>query len=337
MRTVSEEFDLNAYLAVERDAVEAALRRALDHLLPLLPESLRGATEQGVLAGGKRLRPILFLAAWRGCFEGRRGAQGSESSEVPGDAIVGGDAGAGADAADLGPVPEALYDLAASLELIHAYSLMHDDLPCMDDAPLRRGAPTPHTIYGEEATILGGAALIPAAGLQCWRASGALGLPDPARRELIELLARAAGAGGMVGGQGLDLLGEGRALPRAELDTLHRGKTGALLTASLVMGGVAAGATPEERAALEEYGREIGLAFQIADDVLDATSSAETLGKLPSDMNLEKSTYVLLLGVEGARAEARDRIDRGVAALRGAGITSPALEGLALYVVERDR
>jgi geranylgeranyl pyrophosphate synthase len=214
---------------------------------------------------------------------------------------------------------------------------MHDDLPCMDDAPIRRGSPTPHTIHGERATTIGGAALIPAAGLQVWHAGSALGLDPEIRRELIEVLTRAAGAGGMVGGQGLDLLGEGKALQREELDALHRGKTGALLAASLIMGGVAAGATRAERAALELYGREIGLAFQIADDVLDATADAETLGKLPSDHTLDKSTYVLLLGVEGAQAEARGRVERGVTALREAGIASPPLEALARYVVERDR
>jgi geranylgeranyl pyrophosphate synthase len=267
--------------------------------------------EQGVLAGGKRLRPILFVAAYRACFGVRRAAGFADAP--------------------------ALYALAASLEMIHAYSLMHDDLPCMDDAPIGRGSPTPHTIHGERATTIGGAALIPAAGLQVWQSGGALGLDPETCRELIEILARAAGAGGMVGGQGLDLLGEGKALQREELDALHRGKTGALLAASLIMGGVAAGATRAERAALELYGREIGLAFQIADDVLDATADAETLGKLPSDHTLDKSTYVLLLGVEGAQAEARGRVERGVTALREAGIASPPLEALARYVVERDR
>lgn len=314
MSGLATDFDLDGFLAVERDRVEEALRRALAALLPQLPEALRGPVEQGVLAGGKRLRPILFVAAYQACA----GGQGSEASAQFADA-------------------PALYDLAVSLELIHAYSLMHDDLPCMDDAPIRRGSPTPHTIHGERATTIGGAALIPAAGLQVWQAGGALGLDADTRRELIEILARAAGAGGMVGGQGLDLLGEGKALAREDLDALHRGKTGALLAASLVMGGVAARATETERAALELYGREIGLAFQIADDVLDATADAETLGKLPSDHTLDKSTYVLLLGVEGAQAEARGRVERGVKALREAGIISPPLEALALYVVERDR
>lgn len=320
------DFDLDGFLAVERDRVEEALRRALGSLLPQLPEPLRGPVEQGVLAGGKRLRPILFVAAYRACTEGQGAAGSAQFADAAG-------AGALANAFDA----SALYDLAVSLELIHAYSLMHDDLPCMDDAPIRRGSPTPHTIHGERATTIGGAALIPAAGLQLWQAGDAFGLHSEIRRDLIEILARAAGAGGMVGGQGLDLLGEGKALERDSLDALHRGKTGALLAASLVMGGVAARATEAERAALELYGREIGLAFQIADDVLDATADAETLGKLPSDSTLDKSTYVLLLGVEGAQAEARGRVERGVEALREAGISSGPLEALALYVVERDR
>ncbi len=301
MTTVT--FDLSAYLAGEHPRVEAALEGALAALLPRVPARLRAPIRQGVTTGGKRLRPILAVTAYR--------------------ALGGRDAG--------------VMDLAVSLELIHAYSLMHDDLPCMDDAPLRRGLPTPHTVHGEEATLLGGAALIPAAGLHLWEASGRMGLPDPIRRELLRTLMGAAGAGGMVGGQALDLLGEGNSLGVEELNALHSRKTGALLTASLRMGGVAAEGTPAEIEALEGYGRAIGLAFQIADDVLDATADAEALGKEPSDAELDKSTYVALLGVEPARAEARRLAEAGCDALAGAGIEAPALEALAAYVVERDR
>jgi geranylgeranyl pyrophosphate synthase len=302
----THEFPLDRFLEVERERVGLALDRALEGLASALPSSFRGPVDHGVRAGGKRLRPILCVTAWS--------------------------AASGDDA------PEAVYDLAISLELIHAYSLMHDDLPCMDDAPLRRGKPTPHTIHGEQSTILAGAALIPAAALQVWRAARSLGLDDATGRELVRILARAAGASGMVGGQALDLLGERRErLTRDEVDDLHNRKTGALLAASLMMGGTAAGAPPEVREALGRYGAEVGLAFQIADDVLDATADAETLGKLPSDHDLGKSTYVALLGVEGARREAETRVDSALSSLRAAGVDSAPLEALALYVVRRDR
>jgi len=305
----TEEFDLDGYLREERVHVDRALRRALGRLRPELPEAVAGAVEQGVLAEGKRLRPICCVTAFRACA----GDPVGESADT------------------------AIHDLAVSLELIHAYSLMHDDLPCMDDAPLRRGRPTPHTIWGEATTLVGGAALIPAAGLQLRYGASAMGLSDQLSREGVRVLARAAGAGGMVGGQGLDLLGEGRALARSELDELHRCKTGALLTTSFVLGGLAAGAPPLRVEALRRYGEEVGLAFQIADDILDATSDSATLGKAPSDADLGKSTYVGLLGVDEARREANRRVGDAVTALGQAGIATPALAALARYVVERDR
>lgn len=185
--------------------------------------------------------------------------------------------------------------------------------------------------------MVAGAALIPAAGLHLLRSATALGLGPDTARELLRILSRAAGGEGMVGGQALDLEGEGRALGRTDLDDLHRRKTGALLVASLEMGAVAAGASGPAREAVVRYGRGLGLAFQIADDVLDATASAEALGKNPSDQALEKSTYVALLGVEGARAEARREVAEAVEALRGAGLDSPPLVALARYVVDRKR
>jgi len=310
---VASTFDLDGFLTAERARVEVALEAALDRILPRLDAALRGPVRQGVTTGGKRLRPILCVEAWR--------ASRGEAAEED----AGGDAG------------EAIYALAASLELVHAYSLMHDDLPSMDNAPLRRGMPTPHVTWGEQSTTLGGAALIPAAGLEAWEASGRMDLPDAVRRELLRTLARAAGAGGMVGGQALDLEGEGRALGLEELDALHRAKTGALLTASLRMGALAAGASTSRLAAMEAYGRAIGLAFQVADDILDATASAEALGKNPSDEGLDKSTYVRHLGVDGARVEARKLVAEAVQALAGGEVSSPALVALARYVVERDR
>jgi farnesyl diphosphate synthase/geranylgeranyl diphosphate synthase type II len=224
-----------------------------------------------------------------------------------------------------------------SLELIHAYSLMHDDLPCMDDADLRRGEPTTHKAHGEASTTVAGALLIPAAALHAYESAQAMGLPEEECRLLVGEISRAAGGGGMVGGQFLDLLGEDQKLSAEELDDLHKRKTGALLRASLRMGGIAAGATPEELTALDRYGEAIGLAFQIADDLLDATSSAQELGKNPSDAELGKSTYVSLFGIENAGRRAREQVELAVAALAKGGLASRELDALARYIVERDR
>ena len=295
---------LAAYLEGERADVEVALARAVDALAADLAPVVADAVRHGVLGGGKRLRPVLCVSAYTAC---------------------GGDAS------------EALYDLAASLELVHAYSLMHDDLPCMDDADLRRGRPTTHKEHGETVTMRAGAALIPGAALCALRACLRLGCDAARAREVTGVLLRAAGAGGMVGGQWIDLEGEGQALGAAELDDLHRRKTGALLAASLEMGGLAAGATAAVVDALRAYGRAIGLAFQIVDDVLDATRSAEQLGKNPSDAEHGKSTYVALYGLEEARRRAAAESERAVDALAGAGLEAPMLVALARFVVERDR
>jgi geranylgeranyl pyrophosphate synthase len=307
---VTHPFDLGAYLAAEAGEVDRALLRALDRMRGTLMnlgtpgyEELLEVVHHGVTTGGKRLRPILCAAAYGAC--GGRG-----------------------------PAP-ARYDLAAALEMIHAYSLMHDDLPSMDDADLRRGRPTPHTLFGEARTTVAGAALIPAAALQAWEAAGALGCDDATRREIVRELARASGAGGMVGGQALDLMAEGRSLEPAELDALHGLKTGALLAASLRIGALAAGAAPPVREALERYGKAIGLAFQIVDDILDATASAGALGKNPSDREMDKSTYVALHGLEAAKAHADARVREARSALEEADVDAPALVALSAFIVER--
>jgi geranylgeranyl pyrophosphate synthase len=292
---------IGEFLAGELPRIDAALDRAMDRLPAGTPAA--AAIRHGVLSGGKRLRPILLVEAFR---------------SVRGEA------------------PEAAYDLGAAVELIHAYSLMHDDLPCMDDALLRRGEPTTHREHGEDDTMLGGAALIPLAGLQSWNASGDLGCADVIRRQLLVDLCRAAGSEGMVGGQVLDLLGEDEVLTAEELDGLHSRKTGALLTAPLVMGARAAGAGPDVLEAMTLYGRSIGLAFQVADDILDATSSAEELGKNPSDEDLNKSTYVSLHGLAAARDQAGALVEEGLEALRRGGVDSEPLRALAHFIVERD-
>ena len=221
--------------------------------------------------------------------------------------------------------------------MIHGYSLMHDDLPCMDDADLRRSEPTTHVEYGEDVTVRAGAALIPAAARQALESARRLECGEEGAHAATQALLEAAGAGGMVGGQWLDLEGEGKSLAAEELDGLHRRKTGALLTAALVMGAIGAGADESVVSALARYGRAIGLAFQITDDVLDATQSAETLGKNPSDADLDKSTYVLLYGLDEARARAQRQVDDALAALESAEIDEPVLTALARFVVEREK
>ena len=304
MTPAADFLGLSQYLADEGVQVEAALERAVAGLEASVAPELGSAVRHGVLGGGKRLRPILCVSAYTAC--------GGERSP-------------------------ALYDLAASLELIHAYSLMHDDLPCMDDAELRRGRSTTHREHGEDVAVRAGALLIPAAGLLALRSCQALGCADDLARAVSGTLMEAAGAGGMVGGQWLDLLGEGRALGGEELNAIHRRKTGALLAASLVMGAIAAGVDQETQRGMREYGSSVGLAFQIADDILDATQSAETLGKNPSDNDLEKSTYVALYGLEDARERAHAQVRAALAALERSGLSAAPLEALARYVVDRDK
>lgn len=305
---------LDPWMKRETPRVDEALQRVLRWVAEggsggaLGPDEIE-AIGHGLLGGGKRLRPLLCVAAWRACAE----------------------------VADDAATPDAVHDIAASLEMIHAYSLMHDDLPCMDDAELRRGQPTTHRVHGEVATMYAGAALIPAAALRARSGCRTLGCSEEATRAVASELLVAAGGSGMVGGQWVDLLGEGMALQADDLDALHRMKTGALLTAALGMGALAAGVDAGRAEALRRYGRAIGLAFQIADDVLDATADAETLGKNPSDTDLDKSTYVSLYGLDEARARATAQIDGAIEALHAVSLDAPILEAIARYVVERER
>ena len=291
-----------AVLIEPRREVESALRRSMDGLAARVPPVIAAAARDGALGGGKRMRPLLLLASYE----------------------------------DLGGAPVTpVFDLAAAVELIHAYSLMHDDLPCMDDAPLRRGRPTAHVVHGTATTARAGVALIAWAAICAREASLALGGSEAQARQITATLLEAAGAGGMVGGQALDLLSENVALSEPELARLHTLKSGALLTVSLEMGAMAAGAEARQLAAVRRFGADLGLAFQIADDVLDATSNTATLGKRPSDMQRNKSTYVALLGVEGARARAQSLVDGASAHLEEEGIGAPRLRRLAHFVVSR--
>jgi len=296
--------ELKEYLGAERLCVDKALDQAITFIESELESDIGDAIRHGVMSDGKRLRPILCTTAYRECG---------------------------------GRAEKNVYDLSASLEIIHAYSLMHDDLPCMDDAELRRGQATTHSVFGEDVTIRAAAALIPAAARQALQSARKLECGASGAAAVVQELLEAAGAGGMVGGQWLDLLGEGQTLSPKELDELHRRKTGALLTASLVMGALAAAAEKETVSALASYGHSIGLAFQITDDVLDATQSAELLGKNPSDVDLDKSTYVGLYGLDQAKEHARERIADALGALESIDIDAPVLTVLARYVIERER
>ncbi len=304
MTGTAADLSFAAWLDDRRHRIEASMRRCMDEMAAVVPAGLLAAVEGGVMSGGKRLRPLLLATACE------------ETGGRPGDPI---------------------FDLSVSVELIHAYSLIHDDLPCMDDAPLRRGKPTVHIVHGVRTATFAGAVLIPYAAEWACRSARASGCTESAARGIVAHMLEAAGAGGMIGGQALDLLSEGRSLREEELATLHGLKTGALLAASLEMGAMASGAGDAALRAIGNYGRALGLAFQVMDDVLDATGSADVLGKRPSDAELEKSTYVGLLGVDGARARAGELVARGLAALDDAGLAAHRLRQLARFVIQRKR
>jgi geranylgeranyl pyrophosphate synthase len=291
-------------LRSEREAVEVALAR----LLPddAWPERLHRAMAHAVFAGGKRIRPILTRLAHR---------------------AAGGD-------------PDAVTDAACGLELIHTYSLIHDDLPAFDDDVLRRGRPTVHVAFDEATAILAGDALLTEGLLVLARYPAG---PDWAARRAaaVELVAEAVSARGMVGGQMEDLEATGEIASREEdpkirLDRIHRAKTGCLLTASVELGGVLAGVGDDERSAFADFGAGLGLAFQIADDILDATASAHDLGKSPGkDAEAGKLTYVTLYGLDSARERLAELEERLVD--EAAGIEGPDgdLAAVARFVARR--
>ena len=252
-------------------------------------------------SGGKRVRPtILYFAAQ----------------------CVG---GAGGDSLD---------QIACALELIHTYSLIHDDLPAMDDDDMRRGRPSLHKAYEESTAILVGD------GLQAQAFELLVDAPNLTAEQkvrMVKLLAQAAGMEGMVGGQYIDIQATGTDMTLEELKAMHSMKTGALIRASLALGGIAANATEEQLAALDEYGTHIGLAFQVADDILDVEGDPATLGKTQGkDAEANKPTYVKLLGLDGAKAEAQRLLEAALEALSGFGESADHLRDLARYIVERD-
>ena len=287
--------------AVARTEIDRALASFCDRYLGSLAPAVFDAIRYSLLGEGKRLRGILVMEAHR--------AAGGRNSVV---------------------------ELAAAVEVVHAYSLVHDDLPCMDDDDMRRGRPTVHKVFGVPAATAAGLAMVPLAALAAEQAAESLDLPPATCGAIVRTLMVASGAGGMIGGQLLDLEGEGRALSLAQLEQVHRAKTGALIEASVLLGGMAAQAAPAAMTALERYGAAIGLAFQIADDVLDVTATTDQLGKVAGrDVALSKSTYPVLMGIEGARQRAEALVEDACAALAGEGLLTPRLEELARFMVRR--
>ncbi len=284
-----------------KNTAEERVDLVLERVLPKttdVPPRLAQAMRYAVLGGGKRIRPRLVYAAGRLA----------------------------------GAPTEVLDHAAAALELIHAYSLIHDDLPAMDDDDLRRGRPAVHVAFDEATAILAGDALQALA----FETACADGVDAAVSLTWVRLLSQAAGAEGMVGGQVLDLEGETRRLSAAELEQLHRYKTGALLHAAVAMGAAAGNVTGAKANALDRFGSEIGLAFQIHDDVLDATIATAALGKRQgADAQRGKSTYVTVLGLDDARAEADRRMAGALGELRCFGTAAAELAELAKFIVSR--
>ena len=279
--------------------VNSSTRPGLDHGAPA---QLVRAMRYAVLDGGKRLRPLLVLAACE---------------------AVGGQVSAALRA-------------ASAVELIHAYSLVHDDMPCMDNDVLRRGKPTVHVQFGEATALLAGDAL-QALAFELLT-PGDASVPADMQAALCGLLARAAGSAGMAGGQAIDLASVGCTLNERQLRDMHELKTGALLQGSVMMGAACGQPTARQHQALQDYGAAIGLAFQVVDDILDVTADSATLGKTAGkDAQADKPTYVSVLGLQRSRSYAQELLEQAIAALTGSGLPRPdALAALARMVVERN-
>jgi len=298
--------DLAGWIAARRRAVEDALDRAMP-AETTWPATIHAAVRYSLFAGGKRIRPLLVLAA-------------AEAVAPPG----------------LDGAAEAM-PLACAVEMIHTYSLVHDDLPAMDDDDLRRGKPTSHKVYGEAIAILAGDALLTRA-FHLMADIPADAANDTVRRRLSAgaVLGEAAGTRGLIGGQVLDLESEGRTIDASTLERLHRAKTGALLSACVRGGAILAGASAADIERLEAYGAAIGLAFQVVDDVLDGTADAAALGKTAGkDEAAGKATYVSVHGLDRARAVADGLLADAHAAIAPFGERARILAGLADMIVRR--
>jgi geranylgeranyl pyrophosphate synthase len=292
---------LDAFLADTVTRCEQLLSQ-LTISTPGIPGDFHPAIDYALQSGGKRVRPALAWAAAR--------AVGLSDAEQ-----------------------ERIDPVAVALELVHTYSLLHDDLPAMDDDDLRRGRPTLHKAFDDATAILVGDGL-QALAFELLATSPAL--DDGQKVALTTELARAAGFSGMVGGQYLDIAATGRELSLEELQTLHRLKTGALIRAAVLMGGLAAGASATKLDALKRYGEAVGLAFQVVDDILDVEEESATLGKTGGkDAATNKATYVRLLGLEGARETASHLLESSLEALEPLGQDADLLRELARFIVQR--
>ncbi len=303
-----ENFDFASWSQASLQRVEQALS---DGVGAGAPAGLGEAMRYAVLDGGKRLRPLLVLAA-------RQAVSGADGS-----------------AALCAGYDDAALRAACAVELIHAYSLVHDDMPCMDNDVLRRGKPTVHVQFGQAQALLAGDAL-QALAFELLAPEGTA-VPEPVQARLCRLLARAAGAQGMAGGQAIDLAHVGCGMTEDALRHMHRLKTGALLQASVLMGAHCGNAAPAALQALADYGAALGLAFQVVDDILDVTQDSATLGKTAGkDAEQGKPTYVSLLGLERAQAYAQELLGQALAALDAAALPDTcALAALAQMVVNR--
>lgn len=295
--------DVKKYLSEQGAVVEKALAR---YMLPdggALADHLK-AMRYSLFAGGKRIRPILALAA----------------------------------AEALRAATEPLLPVACALECIHTYSLIHDDLPAMDNDDLRRGKPTCHVIFGEAEAILAGDGLLSYAFELLSHQEARQGISPEAQLRLINLIARAIGPMGMVGGQSLDLAAEGQAISFEHLRLIHGCKTGALVTASVQAGAIFGQADEKQFTALSLYGEQIGLAFQIVDDLLDVEGNTEDLGKTAgADAQRHKATYPAFFGLEKTRTMAREAVEEAVTALSIFDAKAEPLRALARYIYERNK
>ncbi|MEQ1862680.1 MAG: polyprenyl synthetase family protein [Chthoniobacteraceae bacterium] len=290
-------------LAEYLTARSALIDRALDRLLPRAtakPATIHKAMRYSLFAGGKRMRPVLALAAAEACG-------GKIERAIP---------------------------AACAVECIHTYSLIHDDLPCMDDDDLRRGRPTSHKVFGEGIAVLAGDALLTVAFEILAQAARTPRHPVAAQ---VRELADAAGSRWLIGGQVADLEGEGRTHTGAELRYIHRCKTAALLTASLRLGAMSANAAPAKLAAITAFGKNLGLAFQVIDDILDVTQTTEKLGKTAGkDVAATKATFPAIYGLEKSRAEARKLTKAAHTALAPLGAKAARLREIADYLLARE-
>ena len=293
-------FDLNAFLATRTEAVNTAL----DKFIPspkTRPVTIHRAMRYSLFAGGKRMRPAVLLAAAAACG-------GSDAAAMP---------------------------LACAVECIHTYSLIHDDLPAMDDDDFRRGKPTNHKVFGEGIAVLAGDALL----TQAFEiAALSKGWPRYSHRDIVLEIAKASGSLQLVGGQVADLEGENKKLSVTELRYIHERKTSALLCCSVRLGGMSANCTPAQLKALTDFGYNVGLAFQVIDDILDVTQTTEQLGKTAGkDVAVQKATYPSIVGLEKSRKIATQLTDKAFAALKIFNGQAVALEALAEFLLKRDK